>query len=178
MKRRKQNTGFSLIELIIAIAILAILTGLLAPQFMKYIERAKRAKIMQTLDTIYESLEVSFIEISETGKQPGESIFIVPGYKTDADTFENALYSFLEEKLSAEEMTKIEIKVITDIDGSNITGLNNVLIKYYKPEKDGGKGVPYCYYYRRGEEDADDYPGTYGETVDNGQGYAKSIQWK
>ena len=38
MNKKKNNKGFSLIELIIAIAILIILTGLLAPQFMKYIE--------------------------------------------------------------------------------------------------------------------------------------------
>ena len=36
MNKKKNNKGFSLIELIIAIAILIILTGLLAPQFMKY----------------------------------------------------------------------------------------------------------------------------------------------
>lgn len=47
MKRMKDNKkGFTLIELIIAIAILVILTGLLAPQFMKYIEKSRRAAMM------------------------------------------------------------------------------------------------------------------------------------
>ncbi|MCB6610334.1 prepilin-type N-terminal cleavage/methylation domain-containing protein [[Clostridium] symbiosum] len=53
MNKKKNNKGFSLIELIIAIAILIILTGLLAPQFMKYIEKSREAKDMQTLDTVY-----------------------------------------------------------------------------------------------------------------------------
>lgn len=44
MNKKKNNKGFSLIELIIAIAILIILTGLLAPQFMKYIEKSREAK--------------------------------------------------------------------------------------------------------------------------------------
>lgn len=56
-KRRRIHEGFSLIELIIAIAILVILTGLLAPQFMKYIEKSREAKDMQTLDTIYTGVQ-------------------------------------------------------------------------------------------------------------------------
>ena len=48
MNKKKNNKGFSLIELIIAIAILIILTGLLAPQFMKYIEKSKAADIQAT----------------------------------------------------------------------------------------------------------------------------------
>lgn len=54
---KKKNKGFSLIELIIAIAILVILTGLLAPQFMKYIEKSREAKDMQTLDTVYTAVQ-------------------------------------------------------------------------------------------------------------------------
>lgn len=57
MNKKKNNKGFSLIELIIAIAILIILTGLLAPQFMKYIEKSRLAKDMQTLDTVYTAVQ-------------------------------------------------------------------------------------------------------------------------
>ena len=57
MNKKKNNKGFSLIELIIAIAILIILTGLLAPQFMKYIEKSREAKDMQTLDSVYTAIQ-------------------------------------------------------------------------------------------------------------------------
>lgn len=59
MKKRKNSKGFSLIELIIAIAILVILTGLLAPQFMRYMEKSREAKDMQVLDTIYGAVQVA-----------------------------------------------------------------------------------------------------------------------
>lgn len=57
--KKKNNKGFSLIELIIAIAILVILTGLLAPQFMRYMERARESKDMQSLDTVYGAVQTA-----------------------------------------------------------------------------------------------------------------------
>lgn len=38
---KKNNKGFSLVELIIVIAIMAVLMAVLAPQFLRYIERSR-----------------------------------------------------------------------------------------------------------------------------------------
>ncbi len=40
----KENKGFSLIELIIVIAIMSAVVGILAPQYIKYVEKSYRAK--------------------------------------------------------------------------------------------------------------------------------------
>ena len=51
----KDNKGFSLVELIIVIAIMSVLVGILAPQFIKYIEQSRRSRDIQTADQIREA---------------------------------------------------------------------------------------------------------------------------
>ena len=48
----KKTAGFTLVELIVVIAILAILAGIAIPVYSGYIEKANQASDMQLLDSI------------------------------------------------------------------------------------------------------------------------------
>lgn len=50
---QKNNKGFSLIELIIVIAIIAVLIGILVPEFLKYVEKSKRQADLATVREIF-----------------------------------------------------------------------------------------------------------------------------
>ena len=52
-KLKEDKKGFTLVELIIAMAILAILVGLLVPNVIRYIEKARESKDESALDTYY-----------------------------------------------------------------------------------------------------------------------------
>lgn len=51
------NKGFSLVELIIVIAIMAILIVVLAPQYLKYVERSRNSTDMQNARTLMTAVE-------------------------------------------------------------------------------------------------------------------------
>ena len=51
------NKGFSLVELIIVIAIMAVLVGVLAPQFLKYVERSRKSTDCQNATSIVTALQ-------------------------------------------------------------------------------------------------------------------------
>lgn len=52
---RSNNKGFSLVELIVVIAIMAVLVGVLAPAFIRYVEKAREGTDLQNLDSALEA---------------------------------------------------------------------------------------------------------------------------
>lgn len=60
--KKTNNKGFSLVELIIVIAIMAVLIGVLAPQFIKYVEKSKESKDITNLDTCVEAVKIYYAD--------------------------------------------------------------------------------------------------------------------
>lgn len=56
---RKNNKGFSLVELIIVMAIMAILIGAIAPQVFAYVEESRESKDRQILATVFTAVQTS-----------------------------------------------------------------------------------------------------------------------
>ena len=105
----RKNKGFSLVELIIVIAIMAILIGVMAPQLIKYIEKSKVSSDTQLCGTVQTAIvtAMSDPEVNDatdydstvntkwtnkdctvsalTGSTPGSAALEVIGEKTPAN---------------------------------------------------------------------------------------------
>ncbi|MDE7322432.1 MAG: prepilin-type N-terminal cleavage/methylation domain-containing protein [Lachnospiraceae bacterium] len=57
-EKKLNNKGFSLVELIIVIAIMAVLIGVLAPQYLKYVEKSRVSADADQIDTLISAVEI------------------------------------------------------------------------------------------------------------------------
>ncbi|GHV33547.1 hypothetical protein FACS18949_07770 [Clostridia bacterium] len=79
-RRANRNKGFSLVELIIVIAIMVVLIAILAPQFLKYVEQSRQAADQTAADELYRTVTASIAEegiVNDLGAQAsGTSIVL------------------------------------------------------------------------------------------------------
>lgn len=60
--RKLNSKGFSLVELVIVIAIMAVLVGALAPQYLKYVEKARISSDKELLQAFNKTLTYAYMD--------------------------------------------------------------------------------------------------------------------
>lgn len=56
--KNKNNKGFSLIELIVVVAIMAVLVGVLAPTYLRYVEKARQQTCYTNMDSVVREVQL------------------------------------------------------------------------------------------------------------------------
>ncbi|MFV0520475.1 MAG: type IV pilin protein [Lachnospirales bacterium] len=74
MKKTNKNKGFTLVELIVVIAIIMILSAMAVPRIIKYVDEAKEAQIETDFIEIKNAMERALIECKLDGGtlRPGD----------------------------------------------------------------------------------------------------------
>ena len=132
--RKKNNKGFSLVELIVVVLIIAIIAVALAPQVMKYVGKARTgtdennlANVKSTVQAAVADYQADGKDLSEDGKYTysakngASSVTEVDG-PADLDDYINATAGNDFPKLQDSSATNVYIKVTTQGAVSVSTG--------------------------------------------------------
>ena len=76
-KVKKNNKGFTLVELIIVIAIIAILVAVLAPNYVKYVDRSRWSSDRNDCETLLGEVKTAIIDKQNDGGDVGSFIIEV-----------------------------------------------------------------------------------------------------
>ncbi len=120
MKKRIQkylsgsNEGFSLVELIIVIAIMAILVGVVALAVIPNLERSRESKDISALDSACSALAIA---VANAGKSAGDgSITISNGSTTDSG--------------SVKDLLDEQLDISTLKMSSGVAGSSNIILEW------------------------------------------------
>lgn len=59
MTQKKDNKGFSLVELIVVVAIMAVLMGILVPTLVRNVEKSKRQKDLNAIEEVRNTMQIA-----------------------------------------------------------------------------------------------------------------------
>ena len=155
----KNNKGFSLVELIIVIAIMAILVGVMAPQLIKYIEKTNVSSDTQLCDTVKNAITTAMMDPSvvtnPSAALPSEGVAIsvnTIATSTDDTTFAgavNGILGFAPSEINSH--LKSSAKTNSSDVKFQIVGSNSVHVWVTNSDNTGKKGSfnpgsPKCIY--------------------------------
>lgn len=105
----RNNKGFSLIELIVVIAIMAVLVGMLAPQFIRYVERSRMGIDVQNVALLCRTVE-TYATDNETVPDDIQ-VLVITSTPVDVETAADSVISdFWKQSLLNAGITTISLK--------------------------------------------------------------------
>lgn len=123
MKSVNNNKGFSLVELIVVIAIMAVLIGVLSPQYLRYVEKSRLQKDNSAIAEIANTIKIAMAdETINAAVDDGTTVTLENAASSNASvTFDD------EDDLEAELAISLGATVETTSTNYNNSATNIVL---------------------------------------------------
>lgn len=123
-QKKKNNKGFSLVELIVVVAIMAVLLGVLVPTLVRHVESSKHQKDISAVSEIRNAMEIAlanekFANIEATLVIDGDTITIEPTTSATTGAFVDGYLKEVIMNLEGSDATKFEISYKSKLAASD-----------------------------------------------------------
>ena len=109
-----EREGFSLVELIIVIAIMAILIGIIALAVIPYLEKSRVGKDQQTVDTVYSAFQSCIADQKITKDLTisigSSAVTVTPG-SGESPATSTSIENFMKDALSTTDLKTLQAKL-------------------------------------------------------------------
>lgn len=85
--KKMNNKGFSMVELIIVIAIMAILAGALAPTLIKYVNKSRMSSDVSNAQTIAGAVQTAYSDPGSFDSLPADGTYVLNSLLTTSGSF-------------------------------------------------------------------------------------------
>ena len=110
--KKTNNKGFSLVELIIVVAIMAVLVGVLAPQYIKYLDKSKVGADKQLADNLKQAISTTILDPTITDGLNSASTVVAETELNEKNStkFWTEVYGIMGASSRSDLLTKIKLE--------------------------------------------------------------------
>lgn len=160
---KKNNKGFSLVELIVVIAIMAVLVAVLAPQFTKYVDRSRQSVDATTVSGIVTAAQVGVADVTEYAIPAGTYTITVGKSGTEIKSGDTTVTAEAEGSTNKGNITNAVYDACGELSGLKTTANAwDEIIVTVKVENDYSVTIDYSS--KKGTTENDDFEKYIGKT--------------
>lgn len=109
--KKSNNKGFSLVELIVVVAIMAVLVGILAPAYLSYVEKSRAQKDASAVEEVRHAIEVALAEENVYDEvKNGDSVVVNDGSAMTFNVTNAGSNKYLENAVTAVTGTTVDFQ--------------------------------------------------------------------
>ena len=124
MNKKRNNKGFSLVELIVVIAIMAVLVVVLAPAYTRYVEKSRVQKDISAVGEVVSAIKVAAADMDVADElETATTLTVTTGIAGAGEKLDAELDATVGEVELQSKTLKDGVQIVVSVDGDGVVSI-------------------------------------------------------